>query len=286
MDGDHDFRGVSGPGPRLPGRPIHGRGSTLLAAAAALIAVVAGAAFFGGGAEVPGPLPTASIVTTPAPTAAPLPTDALSPVRLVTWPANEPATGSLEPGDYALPKPYGVSDYTYVLLTLPSGWTFGDGILSRRFGQPAQLAIAAGPISTVHVDPCRWQSAPPEDFHHHHGEVDGTFIDTAAQLGQLDPGVLPVEVDLGGAAGHRLEMTVPPTLDISACDGGEYRRWDTRGGTGHPSDAMSLPGAKDIAFFVDVDRQALFIRASVGPEASAADRAELEGILASIIVLR
>lgn len=265
-----------------------GHGSTLLAATAALLVVAASATLIGGGADSIGPSPStsaaANIAATPTPT--PVPTSLWSRVRLVSWPGMESVSGALQPGAYALPKPYGASDYTFVELTLPRDWTFVDGILARRLGLPDQLAIAAGPISAVHVDPCRWRSAAPEPFSHHHGEVDGTFIDTVAQLAQLDPGVQLVEVDMGGAIGHRLQMTIPSTLDISACDNGAYRRWDAGGVDGHPSDGMSLAGATDLAFFVDVDRQALFIRASHGPAATVEDRAELEAILASIVVHR
>jgi hypothetical protein len=244
----------------------------------------------------PGPTPTGTLASpAPTPTAQLLAKE--SPVRLVSWPANQPASDALSPGAYALLKPDGArADYTAVVLTLPDGWAFADGLLSKSPKGLDRIAIDAAPVSSVYPDPCHWEQVAAQPFSHHHAH-DGTIvIDTPALLGQRDTGVPPVEVlvagqrgpgSLGGTGAVVLRTSVPPDLDIASCDGGDYRRWKTDGGDGSQiPQPPALSGQSDIVYFVDVDREALLVRGSAGPAASANDLASLEAILASMVVVR
>jgi hypothetical protein len=92
-------------------------------------------------------------------------------------------------------------------------------------------------------------------------------------------------VELGGQIAWRIDLSVPADLDLATCDRGEFRswtEWDVVGG----ANAHNAPGQIDVVYMVDVDRRALVIDASHMPRASEADLAELEAILASIVIDR
>ena len=84
----------------------------------------------------------------------------------------------------------------------------------------------------------------------------------------------------------RIELSISADLDIAACDDGEYRTWTEAGGSSDRANSHHTAGQIDVVYFVDVDRNALFIDASHRPGASQEDLAELQAILDSMIVDR
>ena len=200
-----------------------------------------------------------------------------------------PPAIALDPGTYFLPNPYtdddpvrscarGCADYKQIIFTLPAGWTIRDGLVAKHRDQPGEVAFSAWTVDQVYADPCHWQagvlgSAPGEQ-------------DLATRLRNeagRDPSA-PTEVSLGGVPALRIELSTPTQLDTASCDGGEFRswsEWDVDGTNSH-----NAPGQLDVVYVVDVDRRPLVIDASHMPAASKQDLAELEAVLASMIIDR
>lgn len=138
-----------------------------------------------------GPGPTASL--TPAP----------SPTRL-------PTSGPIEPGRYFIEK--GLRSTATFSFTVPAGWIGDNGGL-RKHPDDSEREIAWGPtvVDAVFADPCGSDETVT---------VGPTAEDLIAALSEL-PGVEvadPVDITIGGRPGRSVELTVPPTVDVTACD--------------------------------------------------------------------
>lgn len=212
--------------------------------------------------------------------------------RSPSVPAFALRSGAAAPGTYFLPNPYldsdpirscvrGCSDYQRIIFTLPDGWAFNDGLVYKARGGLHEVSFSVWTVDQIYVDPCHWQES---------------------RLTQLDMGPIPPReggltnqlgrhasemtfVELGGQIAWRIDLSVPADLDLATCDRGEFRswtEWDVVGG----ANAHNAPGQIDVVYMVDVDRRALVIDASHMPRASEADLAELEAILASIVIDR
>ncbi len=93
------------------------------------------------------------------------------------------------------------------------------------------------------------------------------------------------DVTPGGQGAVRIELSVPADLDISTCSKGEFRSW-TEWHVVDGANSHNAPGQLDVVYEVDVDRRALVIDMSHMPRASAADLAELDAVLPSMIIVR
>ena len=93
------------------------------------------------------------------------------------------------------------------------------------------------------------------------------------------------QVALGGQSALRIDLSVPADLDISTCDKGEFRSW-TELMSSIGANSHYAPGQLDTVYEVDVDRRPLVIDASHMPATSREDLAELEAILASMVIDR
>ena len=93
------------------------------------------------------------------------------------------------------------------------------------------------------------------------------------------------QVTLGGQLAMRIELSVPESLYVPICDQGEYRSW-TEFGPVDGANRHIAPGQVDVVYEIDVDRRPLVIDATHGRQASEADLAELEAILASMVIDR
>ena len=92
-------------------------------------------------------------------------------------------------------------------------------------------------------------------------------------------------MELGGQAALKIELSVPAELDLTTCDQGKFQSWIGSSVTGGAND-HHRPGQIDVVYMVDVDQSALVIDVSHMPATSESDLAELEAILASMIVVR
>ena len=233
-----------------------------------------------------------------APSAGLRPTSpAMSPAPTRTRGPSVPALplqiGAAARGTFFLANPYldsdpvrgcarGCSDYQRVIFTLPAGWfAASDGLVSKRRDGPREVAFSVWTVDQVYVDPCHWQRSA---------------------LGPLDIGLIPLRegglrnqlgrhaseitfVTLGGQFAWRIELSVPADLDLTTCDRGQFRSW-TEWDVVDGANFHNAPGQIDVVYMVDVDRRTLVIDASHMPLTSEGDLAELEAILASMIIDR
>jgi len=205
------------------------------------------------------PTPT----TTPAPSASPT----ASPIPYL------PTSGVLEPGRYRIPE----TQYQGASLTIevPAGWTsLGNDLLSKDYGrgtEPGAL-FAAWPIAGTFVDPCTdhtlVQPAP------------GPGIDALADALASQPGTEagpPTAITVDGYRAKVVESTV--TADIGRCGIDGFELWAAPDGA-----ARYVQGNNEVnrMYVVDVDGQRLTFNGRLPAVTTAADRAELEAIIASI----
>jgi hypothetical protein len=169
-----------------------------------------------------------------------------------------------------------------VTFTIPAGWTSRFGIPNKDRGGPGEIAVGNWMIANVYTDPCQWQGSlldPP---------VGPTIDDLATALAaQKDrSATAPTDVMLGGYPAKRVELSIPADLDPASCDNGVIRTWAAPGeDTTLNNDTQNLgmhPGQLNVTYIVDVDGERLVIDTWHMPGASAADLAELDGILASM----
>jgi D-alanyl-D-alanine carboxypeptidase len=209
-----------------------------------------------------------------------------------TTPFPLPAAADLAPGTYFFPH-RSISDYQRIIFTLPAGWSTSDGFVYKHLGQSNEMAFSAWVPDQVYADPCHWQGSVlgPLDLAIHYDGTTGEYLLTPADGGlanQAFRGSLPLaltQVMLGGERALRIDLSVPADLDISSCDNGEFRSWTDSSAVGG-ANSHHASGQLDAVYEVDLDRKALVIDASHMPETSDADLAELEAILASIIIDR
>ncbi len=207
-----------------------------------------------------------------------------------------PDDGALAPGSYALARD-GVADYQRLIFTLPAGWAISDGLVHKHLNQVDEVAFSVWTGVRVYDDPCNWQESPRGELDLGDEQLHDNFHDAALgstvpkplhgglanQLGRNASELTRVEV--GGEPTLKVELSVPAEIDLNACDQGQYRSW-TGVSTAGGANAHHTPGQIDVVYMVDLDRGPLVIDASHMPATSAADLAELEAILASMIVDR
>jgi hypothetical protein len=184
-----------------------------------------------------------------------------------------PFSGALEPGMYVASAIDPNFDASYrISITVPSGYEAFQGWAILKVDR-SQTGVGAQVVGNVYADPCHWSGTlldPP---------VGARFDALVAALAN-EPGNArtPTDVTLDGYAGKRMELTVPPGINLADCDGGQYRSWlDTGGG-----ERYREPGQHYLLWIVDVDGVPLVIEASFEAGTSAKVRAELIQMVASI----
>jgi hypothetical protein len=206
-------------------------------------------------------------------------------------PIRLPLAGTLTPGTYFMVNPRrfgcagGCADYERIIFTLPAGWATSNGLVYKHLDQPGEVAFSAWTVDQVYDDPCHWQTSSRSP-----GDLAGHSI-LAPEAGGLAKqalrGPIPralTQVTLGGQRATRIDVSVP-NMDLSSCDNGEFRSW-TEWNAFNVANTHHAPGQLDSVYEVDVDRRPLVIDASHMPATSKEDLAELEAILASMIIER
>ena len=212
------------------------------------------------------------------------------------------AAGSPVPGSAALPVLLPDGDLeagtTYVLddlwdvgsadliLTVPAtGWFANGGgnlyrdLIADQVG-PAFAEVLLSPwwrARNLTADPCHWRSGGELD-----PPVGPTADDLATALVEQAAGnaSAPTDVTVGGYPGKRVELSLPVGLDIATCDNGDFFRWwDEFGGEkgGWPPHNQS-----NIVYILDVGDMRAVIDTLYTPDASEADLAEAEQLIASM----
>ncbi len=223
-----------------------------------------------------------------------------------------PSAGALAPGIYFLDNPYlggnpaltcvgGCSGYRGIIFTLPAGWATSNGLVYKHKGQPGEVAFSVWTVDQVYADPCHWQGSALSqldinDSHAASGALivqphDGGLVNQALRgAGPRGQTIVTLRgVDGSGLSwppnALRIDLSVPATLDIATCDKGQFRSW-TVWEVPDGANSHHVSGQLDTIYEVDVDRRPLVIDASHMPETSEADLAELQSILASMIIDR
>lgn len=165
----------------------------LLAGAVAIVAFV--------GVGIAVLRPSSNIGQVPGPTVSLAPSP--SPTRL-------PTRGPIEPGRYFIEK--GLQSASTISFTMPAGWIGENGGV-RKYPDDSEREIAWGPtiVDAVFADPCGSNETVM---------VGPTADDLIAALSEL-PGLGvadPVDITIGDRPGRSVELTVPPTVDVTACD--------------------------------------------------------------------
>jgi hypothetical protein len=205
-----------------------------------------------------------------------------------------PSSGALVPGTYVLANPCvgACSDYQRIVFSLPPGWATRGGLVYKHLNQPDEVAFSAWIIDQVYDDPCHWQTSTlsPLDLGDHTHDASGAIV----FLGPRDGGLAHqagrnasalTQVTLGGEIALKIELSVPAQLGLASCDNGEYRSW-TEWLVADGANSHNAPGQIDVVYMVDVDRRPFVIDASHMPGTSAEDLAELDQILATLVIER
>jgi hypothetical protein len=215
----------------------------------------------------------------PAPSSSPSPSPALL----------EGYGPSLAAGTYR--QPLGTGTWT---VTVPEGWEEFYGILwadvdgvstPPTAGGPGEVALGWWTVANVFTDPCHWQDSladPPVG-----PSVDDLAAAFVAQVGRDGSG--PTDVVLGGYPATRVELSVPADLDVATCDEGVYREFLDVG------ESLTLPegvdaakpivgGRTDVLYILEIDGTRFVLISWHDPDASAQDVAEMEAMLASIVI--
>ena len=268
---------------RLP--PMNSTFRLGIAAAVVVIAAILGSSYINSQVGSDQPTPT------PSPSATPVPL---------------PSAGALAPGSYFLANSDpicagGCSGYRWITFTLPAGWATSHGLVYKHLNQPGEVAFSAWTVDQVYADPCHWQGSAlsPLELANHSHDATGAIIlapedgglANQALRGPLPRALTPVTLASvwSGVSGRvmvlRIDLSVPTELDVSTCDKGEFRSW-TEWHVADGANSHHAPSQLDTVYMVDVDRRPLVIDASHMPATSEEDLAELEAILASMIIDR
>jgi hypothetical protein len=192
-----------------------------------------------------------------------------------------PTPAALEPINAPLlARTYRIPTSPSILLTFPEGWDArGEGEswdIRKNRDQPDELVFESwGPDIRVYPDACANDVQPP---------LTGPTADDllAALDAQANSEVSePVDVTVGGRPGVRLEISIPEALDLSQCYEDTVRIW-----TGGSYLAFG-PMPRDVVapiHIVETESGRVVFGWRDNPAASAADRAELDAIVRSMVI--
>ena len=148
-------------------------------------------------------------------------------------------------------------------------------------GAPGGIAFQFRDVTTLKGDPCHW-SGTDNDIH------VGPTVDDLVQALQEQTAYEasdPVDVAIGGYAGQRVDIVAPTEVFAEVngsttavgCDDGVWRFWDGEIYAQGPANRWQTN-------ILDVDGTRLVIVVQDFPGTNAADRAELDAIVDSMVI--
>ena len=168
-------------------------------------------------------------------------------------------------------------------------------MVHKRIDQPGEVTLSAWRVDHVFDDPCHWQASSRSelDLAHHRihqdlhqrpwGQSCPRHPTAAWRTSRAGTHRNCSASRLEGVSALKIELSVPPGLDIGSCDLGAFRPWAGRG-SATDVNLQHVPGQTDVVYMVDVDRAPLVVDASYTPQTTESDLAELQAILASMTV--
>lgn len=176
---------------------------------------------------------------------------------------DEPAP--LKAATYAIGFLGASDDAPWAEIEVPAGW--GHDRLHPATGpdlDPHLRRIELSGVAMVAADPCEDSFAPV-------GPDVADLMNSLAAQQTVEP-ARPRPVRIDGHDGQVLEVHVPVDVDVAGCDhDGSLVPWMSPGG----SHTTVFPGWTYRVWAVDVDGERLVILAAHGPDATAAEQAEL-----------
>ncbi len=200
------------------------------------------------------------------------PTPSPSPAAAQPFPAGP---SILEPGRYTIQA--GPYTPVPVTITVPAGWWVdGDGfVVKQPVEVESNVVFSTWIVTHIYGDVCRWRGSLVDV-----GTSAAEMADAlGAQAGRETSG--PIAVTVGGRTGQQVTSSVDPSFDITTCDADFLHVWSDPGA----NESFGLgteAGQTQVVSMVDVDGERLVVLAEYTEEASAAEIAELESIVASI----
>ena len=252
----------------------------LIATAAVVAVAVVGVNLLPGSQTGAGGSPPPASPSAPSPSLSPSPT---------ATPRSGDFDGNLSPGTYTAKMPVG--DTLTLTFTVPGAWTaYADppGVLrgltptaAPGTGAPGGIAFQFRDVTTLKGDPCHW-SGTDDDI-----PVGPTADDLVQALQEQTAYEAsdPVDVVIGGYAGQRVDIFSPtePFAEVNGattavgCDDGVWRPWDGEIYAQGPANRWQTN-------ILDVDGTRLVIVVQDFPRTNAADRAELDAIVDSMVI--
>jgi hypothetical protein len=226
--------------------------------------------------------------TGPGTTPSPSPTESIAPYAVPSEPSSNItpgpicnnsgcSAGILDPGTYT----FGAGTFTPVAIsfTVPPGWAIdGNGFVTKHADEPGEVYFAPWVVTHIFPDACLHE--------------DSTVISAGTTVAEL-ANVLAAQksrtasattdVTVGGLAAKHLELTVPADLDLATCTGGTVRPWPDPGPNLAGGYCCLPAGSVDDVSIVDVGGKRVVIIGRHQPGSSAADQAELQAIVDSVI---
>ena len=260
---------------RVPWRPkrVNTYSKLIAAAVAVLVVAVVGYQFLPRNGSIGGgPSPTAMASPTAGPTPKPV------------------VDGLIGPGVYAA-KPNPATDPSLsVTFTLTGPWEwFGESLVpeSPGPGAPAGFGILFLDVTSLNPDPCHWRGTDGDVAA---GATVGDLV--AALEAQTAYAVAdPVAVTIGGYSGQRVDIVGPTKPFVSGpdgvtaptCDNGVVQLWSSRENGEEPIHLQG-PANRWQANILDVEGTRLVVVAQDFPGTKASDRAQLDAVLASMVI--
>ena len=239
---------------------------TAIAAAAVILVAVGAFALL--------PRDTGPGAPSPTPTLAPTTNPTAEPSAAITF---VPRMGSIPPGTYRM------GEDASIVLTIPPGWTAsaensyptGTDIRKNRdaAGELA-LSVDASDLIEVYPSVCGSESTPV-------GPTVDNLV-TAIQDQEGSEISEPVDVTMGGRDVQRFEISFGQGVDAADCEDGIARVWHSDA-WGYFSTPAGIPSIA-IVYMVQTDAGRIVFHFGHADDASAADIAELDAIVESMVI--
>ena len=178
----------------------------------------------------------------------------------------------------------GVGEYPHFTVEAPNTWSLaGESFVVKDAGPV--LGVSVWDVGEVPRHPCHWEGNSFDP-----GPTVENLVD-ALVAQKLRNATEPIPVSLGGHDGMYLEWSVPADwvvtgdADFEGCDvepSNGHLDFISFYGNGIGERYQQVAGQVDRLWILDVDGQRLLVDATYSPDASLAERDELEAIAESI----
>ena len=166
---------------------------------------------------------------------------------------------------------------------VPAGWSTLDGNFMVKDGDGV-LGMSVWNVAWVPRDPCHWKGSLSSV-----GPTVDDLVDALAFQRLREP-TEPTDVTLGGHHGRYLELSVPSDwivtgeANFKGCDdpGNGHHDFVSWHGANGGVRYQQVAGQVDRVWVLDVEGQTLLVDATYSPDISAADREELDQVVASL----